>query len=325
MKKFANLTLLIVLAACFVFQPIQCLAIDDNGCYLNTQIPIFHNIGSVSDGREHTVFNNHITYWYDDVSEEDFHNYRHKLENNGFTLYDTVNNSDYFVDYTDDLYGITVRYNRDLPYTSERVYVCYQSKLNRISIQVCDTEGLYDVVTASDSISFYPGCTDALLYYRCGYYQDAMDCLNNFVQMDKEQGYSSPAFTLTPKEGEFFNKLYADTEYALKYSNAIYDWIDKIINYYDNGLYYEALAEIGWLKQTYKLPPSELGYVQWLERTTNEALNEYQFYDGLTKAINYYNKRMYTEARDELRWIKNIPTKNQDYIDAYNMLIDALY
>lgn len=317
MKKFASLMFAIVMLAICITHPIECMAIDDSGCYLNTEIPVF------TSGRNHTIYNNHITYWYDNVSEEDFHNYRHKLEDNGFSIYDTVNNSDYFVDYDDSISGITVRYSRDLSYTSERVYVCFEDKQNRMSVQVCDTEGLYDVVTASDNVDFHPGCTDALLYYRCGYYQDAMEYLNNFIQKEKEYNY--PFGDLEPEDGNFFNLLYADVEYAIKYSDAIYDWIDKITNYYDNGLYYEALAELGWLKQTYKIPPHELAYVQYIERKTQESLNNYQFYTGLSKAIDYYNKGMYNEAKDELRWIKDIPIEIQEYVDAYNELIHALY
>ena len=117
---------------------------------------------------------------------------------------------------------------------------------------------------------------------------------------------------------------YAKVEYAIKYSDAIDAWSEKIENYIAEGLYYEALAESGWLKQTYKLSPYDLARVQLYERWAQKYLNEYQFFTGLNKAINYYNNRMYNEARDELRWIKNIPIDIQSYIDKYNEVAHAL-
>ena len=330
MKKFASLMFAIVMLI-LNCSPI-CYADDESSdygnnskvfkelCFMdtypNTEIPVY------KFPFDHTVYNNHLEYWYGNVSEEEFHYYRHKLEDNGFSIYDTVNNSDYFVDYDDSVSGITVRYSRDLSYTSEIVYVCFEDKQNRMSVQVCDTEGLYDVVTASDNVAFHPGCTGALLYYRCGYYSMSMSELNDYIKREETLDFSQ---RLSHTAGAFFNQLYADVEYAIKYSDAIYDWIDKITNYYDNGLYYEALAELGWLRQTYKLPPWELSYVQYIERKTQESLNNYQFYTGLSKAIDYYNKGMYNEAKDELRWIKDIPIEIQEYVDAYNELMYALY
>lgn len=320
MKRILCLVLVCcVMCSAFIMQGVTVFADEDVEYYLGTEIPAFENDAW---SWRHTVFNHHIIYWYENSTEEDFHNYRSTLERNGFSLYEVVDNSEYFVDYDSEMDGTTVRYLKDMPGTSLRVYVSYANSSRSMSVQVCDTEGYYDVIEASDDNSYHGGCQGALLCYRRGYYQKAMELLNNYIDKDEELGH--PFGELSAEDGEFFNQLYAKVEYAIKYSDAIDAWSEKIENYIDSGLYYEALAESGWLKQTYKLSPYDLAWVQLYERWAQKYLNEYQFFTGLNKAINYYNNRMYNEARDELRWIKNIPIDIQSYIDKYNEVAHAL-
>ena len=320
MKRILCLVLVccVMCSAC-IMQGVTVFADEDVTYYLGTEIPAFENDAW---SWRHTVFNHHIIYWYENSTEEDFHNYRSTLERNGFSLYEVVDNSEYFVDYDSEMEGTTVKYLKDMPGTSLRVYVSYENSSRSISVQVCDTEGYYDVIEASDDNSYHDGCQGALLCYRRGYYQKAMELLNNYIDKDEELGH--PFGELSAEDGEFFNQLYAKVEYAIKYSDAIDAWSEKIENYIAEGLYYEALAESGWLKQTYKLSPYDLAWVQLYERWAQKYLNEYQFCTGLDKATEYYNKGMYNEACDELWWIKDIQIENQTYKERFRKLLNAV-
>lgn len=320
MKRILCLVLVccVMCSAC-IMQGVTVFADEDVEYYLGTEIPAFENDAW---SWRHTVFNHHIIYWYENSTEEDFHNYRSTLERNGFSLYEVVDNSEYFVDYDSEMEGTTVKYLKDMSGTSLRVYVSYANSSRSMSVQVCDTEGYYDVIEASDDNSYHGGCQGALLCYRRGYYQKAMELLNDYIDKDEELGH--PFGELSAEDGAFFNQLYAKVEYAIKYSDAINAWLDKIENYIDSGLYYEALAESGWLKQTYKLSPYDLAWVQLYERWAQKDLNNYLFSTGLNKAVNYYINGMYDEARDELWWIRDTPTDVQDYISTYNALVNIL-
>ena len=83
--------------------------------------------------------------------------------------------------------------------TSLRVYVSYANSSRSMSVQVCDTEGYYDVIEASDDNSYHGGCQGALLCYRRGYYQKAMELLNDYIDKDEELGH--PFGELSAEDG----------------------------------------------------------------------------------------------------------------------------
>lgn len=320
MKRVLCLVLVccIMCSAC-IMQGVTVFADDEITYYLGTEIPALEDD---ENSWAHTVFNNHIIYWYNNKTEQNFHNYRYLLESNGFNLYEVKDNSEYLADYNSEYEGTTVKYSKQMILDVAFAYVTYYKKQGSISVQVCDSNGYYDAVTASDDNSYHAGCQGALLCYRRGRYQKAMELLNNYIDKDEQLGH--PFGELSADEGEFFNQLYANVEYAIKYSDAISNWMSKLNRLINDGLYYETLAEAGWLRQTYKLSPYDLAWVQCAERLAQKSLNEYQFLTGLNKAINYYNNGMYDEARDELIWIKDIPIEIQSYIDKYNEIAHAL-
>lgn len=319
MKRILCLVLVCcVMCSVCVMQWVTVFADEDVEYYLGTEIPAFENDGTYC---EHTVFNNHIIYWYENKTEEDFHNYRYLLENNGFNLYEVNDNSEYITNYNSEYEGTTVKYSKQVIVDIAYVYITYYKQKGRMSVQVCDSNGYYDAVTASDNISFRMGSQKALLYYRRGHYKSALAALNEYIESEKKY----PQYlSLNAEEGDFFNRLYADVEYAIKYSDAISNWTSKLNRLIYDGLYYEALAEAGWLRQTYKLSPFDLVWVQCAERLAQKSLNEYQYCTGLDKATEYYNKGMYNEASDELWWIKDIQIENQTYKERFRKLLNAV-
>lgn len=320
MKRILCLVLVCcVMCSVCVMQGVTVFADEDVTYYLGTEIPAFREgIGYWSE--EHIIHRNHVIYCYPYVTEDEYHSYRQLLETNGFNIFETKDNSEYLVNYEDSLAGTTLLYSKELFGTVAYVYISFFDKVKKMTVQVCDSEGYYDVIEPDDNESYHKGCRDALIQYRRGYYYSALESLNKYIAEEKE----NKSLALNESEGAFFNQLYAKVEYAIKYSDAINAWLDKIENYIDSGLYYEALAESGWLKQTYKLSPYDLAWVQLYERWAQKDLNNYLFSTGLNKAVNYYINGMYDEARDELWWIRDTPTDVQDYISTYNALVNIL-
>lgn len=117
------------------------------------------------------------------------------------------------------------------------------------------------------------------------------------------------------------------------------------INYYDRGLYYEARDEFQWFADYNwgALNVSQrsylLGYLDDAKAKVKEIENEnsrltqQQFDNGMKKGINYFNKGMYYEARDEFQWFcdANWGKMNSgqrqyalDYLDGTKAKINSL-
>ena len=88
----------------------------------------------------------------------------------------------------------------------------------------------------------------------------------------------------------------------------------KGINYYNRGLYYEARDEFQWFcdanwgnmnpgQQQYALDylGNAKAKIGGLSKSV-QALSTAEFDAGMAKGINYYNRGMYYEARDEFQW-----------------------
>ena len=285
--------------------------------YPLTQVPVFsfgayENIGLKYVG--YYISDNMISYQYSNIEEYDFHNYRHVLEANGYTMYNSIDNSEYFTHYTPDLYGTTVRYKKDVGYTTEYVTVSYLSSLKQLEVRVSDQNNYTTVICADDDRNAI--MRTASLLYICGYYYEARDSFNEFINILPED---------QQQEGrEFFSELYNDIEYAITYLEPVEQWFEKIEDYHDKGLYYEAMAEIKWLRQTYKLAPQQLGRAYRLENDSQYRLNEYNIDCGLSKAEQYCSQGLYYEAIDELNWIRPLPFYDDVDVNKFNYLIGII-
>lgn len=123
------------------------------------------------------------------------------------------------------------------------------------------------------------------------------------------------------------------------------DGMRKGINYYDRGMYYEARDELQWFADynwgTLNVSQRSylLGYLDDAKAKVKEIENEnsrltqQQFDNGMKKGINYFNKGMYYEARDEFQWFcdANWGKMNSgqrqyalDYLDGTKAKINSL-
>ena len=88
----------------------------------------------------------------------------------------------------------------------------------------------------------------------------------------------------------------------------------KGVQYFNNGQYYEARDEFQWFCDTNwdRMNDGQqqyvLGYLNNAKENVaeiekeNSRLTQQQFDNGIRKGIDYFNKRMYYEARDEFQW-----------------------
>lgn len=101
--------------------------------------------------------------------------------------------------------------------------------------------------------------------------------------------------------GMFFTVFAACTTYA--YDNAASNF-NRIDSYYGRGMYYEALDEVKWLSQYYKLSPTDIDKTSKWQEKLNYALSTMDAVYAWFDKIQYYcDQGLYYEAKDELNWL----------------------
>lgn len=308
MKK---LLLKFLLFFIFTLSALSITTFAESECYPLTNAPVYK---SVTISPFHSVYENYITYWYENCTETDFYSYRQKLENYGYTMYAAIDNSMYFDDYTDEDAGTTVRYEKVFEYTTEYVFVTYQKLKNELGVRIIDSNGWYATITEDLPFSYNPNYSLARLYYLCGDYQEAYDILLEYINSANYNNEYLPEL----------QSLKSNIEYVMNNYQGINEWCTKIVDYYADGLYYEALNEIRWLRQVYTLSPQLMGATMALEQLCDEELNTYLLLNALEKVDNYCQQGLWYEARDELVWAHAYKIYSQELVDTYNMYVEIV-
>lgn len=79
---------------------------------------------------------------------------------------------------------------------------------------------------------------------------------------------------------------------------------NRISDYYNNGMYYEANDEITWLKTGYSLSADDWSKASdWASKVSYAAAHVTDVYDWFGKIQSYCDQGLYYEARDELNWL----------------------
>lgn len=161
-------------------------------------------------------------------------------------------------------------------------------------------------------------------YFNTGYYYEAQTELNWLYY------YHSNSLTYgRDKTAEYYS---SQVKYAIKYMDKVFAWFDKIDNYYNRGLYYEANDELTWLYNTYNLTPSQLntwnkkkanvdmkiGQINSSSQSQGSSSHTSSVSSWFSKIDNYYSNGYYYEARDELTWLKDTYSLTPSQLSSWN-------
>ena len=121
-------------------------------------------------------------------------------------------------------------------------------------------------------------------YYSNGYYYEARD----------ELTWLKNTYNLNSSQLSTWNQKRDNVNYAIKYMDKVFAWFGKVESYYNRKLYYEARDELTWLKDTYKLTPSQLATWNKWKTAVNNRINAYEAKLAEDRARAEANKVYYT-------------------------------
>lgn len=121
-------------------------------------------------------------------------------------------------------------------------------------------------------------------YYSNGYYYEARD----------ELTWLKNTYNLNSSQLSTWNQKRDNVNYAIKYMDKVFAWFGKVESYYNRKLYYEARDELTWLKDTYKLTPSQLATWNKWKTAVNNRINAYETKLAEDRARAEANKVNYT-------------------------------
>ena len=106
-------------------------------------------------------------------------------------------------------------------------------------------------------------------------------------------------------------KLFVYNDNNISFDN-VSDEINLIQKYLDDGLYLEAIDRCNYVENTFSLSHNDGITIIFMRDRANAWYNAYienanklsriEFDNGMRKGIDYFNKGMYYEARDEFQW-----------------------